>query len=71
MSDQIKPDPQTKWGHIHELDRSFDLEYWQKQSSEARMKAVSKMVEDYLISRGEKHALRIQRDVVTFGVRRR
>lgn len=70
MASQPEQPPATRWGHINELDRSFDLAYWQAQTSEARMQAVDDMVREWLIFKGRESELRVQRNVIHFGIRR-
>jgi len=70
----MQPDPSKTTARFilrHESDRKFDINFWQEQSSEARLNAVSEMVIDWLIYKGRSDELRIQRNVVSFGTRRR
>ena len=57
----------ARYGHLSEMDRSFDIEYWQRQSSAARMAAVWEMVElAHRMKGGDPSELRLQRTVVNF-----
>lgn len=57
-----------RFGHkISEMDKSFDIEHWQKQSSSDRFSAISEMVEMYHLRKGgSKDELRLQRTVEHF-----
>ena len=51
-------------GKISEMDRSFDIEFWQAQSDDARLAAVWDLVVDsYLIKGKDTSELRLQRTV--------
>lgn len=53
--------------NIAEMDKSFDIEYWQKQSSSDRFAAIQEMVESYHLRKGgNKNELRLQRTVEHF-----
>jgi hypothetical protein len=59
-------------GKINELDRSFDLAFWQPQPPEARFQAAWEMVIHYAKVKGlDIHQLRLQRSVETFQRQRR
>jgi hypothetical protein len=54
-------------GKLSELDRSFDLAYWQAQSSQARLDAAWELVLHYARVKGfDVHQLRLQRSVESF-----
>ena len=56
-----------RFGKIAEMDRSFDIEYWQKRSSEERFSAVWEMVVDHhLRNGGSEDELRLQRNIEHF-----
>lgn len=56
-----------RFGKLTEMDRSFDIEYWQKQSSEERFQAVWEMVVDHHLRKGGKEdELRLQRNIENF-----
>lgn len=53
--------------NIAEMDKSFDIEYWQKQTSSDRFAAIQEMVEMYHLKKGgSKNELRLQRTVEHF-----
>ncbi len=51
--------------NIKDMDRSFDLEFWQRQSDSARFNAAWELVEFYL-SYKKIDESRLQRDIVHF-----
>ncbi|MBC7526461.1 MAG: hypothetical protein H7308_02830 [Chthonomonadaceae bacterium] len=54
-------------GKIEEMDRRFDLIFWQTQSDEARLEATWELVvESYLIKGKNPDELRLQRSVESF-----
>lgn len=54
-------------GKISELDRSFDLDFWQSQSPEARFDATWELVVHYARVKGlDVRQLRLQRSVENF-----
>lgn len=56
-----------RFGKTGELDKSFDVEFWQKQTSSERFTAISEMVESYHLRKGgKKDELRLQRTVEHF-----
>ena len=56
-----------RYGRIEEMDRSFDIEYWQRQGDVAIFRAAWELVESYWRDRGlEPDELRLQRSVETF-----
>lgn len=52
-----------RFGRIEEMDRSFDLEFWQSQDATARFKAVEELVSYYLKRQGRESERRLQRSV--------
>lgn len=52
-----------RFGRLEELDRSFDLEFWQSQDPTARFKAVEELVNYYLKRQGRENERRLQRSV--------
>jgi hypothetical protein len=56
-----------RFGSIRELDRSFDIEYWQRQGDAAIFRAAWELVEFYWRSQGrDPNELELQRSVETF-----
>jgi hypothetical protein len=61
-----------KRGKLTELDRSFDLAFWQAQPPEARFAAAWEMVVHYAkVKNLDVHQLRLQRTVENFQKQRR
>ncbi|MFN0086988.1 MAG: DUF433 domain-containing protein [Blastocatellia bacterium] len=51
-----------RWGRIEEMDRAFDIEYWQRQEASARLAAVWELtVTAYAVKGEDVHALRLAR----------
>ncbi len=55
----------TRYGKIEDMDRSFDVEFWQAQDATARINAGWELVEFYHKLKGEKVARRLQRTVAS------
>ncbi len=56
-----------RFGNIDQMDRSFDIEYWQAQGDAAIFRAAWELVEAYWRDRGHNpDELRLQRSVETF-----
>ena len=56
-----------RFGKIKEMDRSFDIEFWQRQGDAAIFRAAWEMVEMYHRDRGlDPNELRLQRTVEHF-----
>jgi hypothetical protein len=54
-------------GKIEELDRSFDLEFWQSQTPQARFEAAWELIEHaWRVKGNHVRELRLQRSVETF-----
>jgi hypothetical protein len=54
-------------GKLNELDRSFDLQFWQSQSSQARFDATWELIVHAMKVKGQDvRQLRLQRSVTTF-----
>ena len=51
--------------NIKDMDRSFDIEFWQRQSDAARFNAAWELVEFYLRQQNINES-RLQRDIVNF-----
>ena len=51
---------------LHEADRSFDIAFWQAQTTSARFQAAWELVEYARKRRGKGDELPLQRTVVTF-----
>ena len=59
-------------GRIEDLDRSFDLKFWQAQTSQARFDASWELVLHACKVKGiDVRQLRLQRSVETFGRQQR
>ena len=59
-------------GRIEDLDRSFDLEFWQAQTSQARFDAAWELVLHACKVKGiDVRQLRLQRSVEAFGRQQR
>ena len=56
-----------RFGKLKDLDRSFDIEYWQRQGDAAIFRAAWEMVEFYYRDRGlDLNELKLQRTVENF-----
>ena len=56
-----------RYGTLRELDRSFDIEYWQRQGDAAIFVAAWELVESYWRAQGRNpDELRLQRSIETF-----
>jgi len=56
-----------RFGSMRELDRSFDIEYWQRQGDAAIFRAAWELVELYWRSQGrDPNELQLQRSVEAF-----
>ncbi len=56
-----------RFGKLKDMDRSFDIEYWQRQGDAAIFRAAWEMVEFYYRDRGlDLNELRLQRTVENF-----
>jgi hypothetical protein len=56
----------VQYGKIKDMNREFDIAFWQAQSAEARLRAGWELVEDYYAMKGlPKDELRLQRTVRT------
>lgn len=66
-SPQPGDDPEfvmERLGKLHDTDRSFDIEYWQRQGPSAIFDAAWELVELYLRQRSaEPHEFRLQRTI--------
>jgi hypothetical protein len=56
--------------NIKDMDRSFDIEFWQRQGDAAIFNAAWELIEFYLRSKGINES-RLQRDIVYFQPTRR
>lgn len=63
----MKKNIEEKFQRVSDASRHFDRRFWQAQGDRAIFEAVSEMLRDYLLLRGQ-HAdkLRIQRTVESF-----
>lgn len=56
-----------RWGKLEEMDRSFDIQYWQSQETSARLAAVWELaVTAYAIKGQDVNALRLARHIESF-----
>jgi hypothetical protein len=56
-----------RFGNIDEMDRSFDIEYWQRQGDAAIFRAAWELVEAYWRDQGrDPDELRLQRSIEAF-----
>ncbi len=56
-----------RFGELKDMDRSFDIEFWQRQGDAAIFRAAWEMVEMYYRDRGlDLNELRLQRTVENF-----
>ena len=63
----IKINQMERRGKITELDRSFDIQFWQAQSSQARFAAAWELVVHANRVKGDRvRQLRLQRSVESF-----
>ncbi len=54
-------------GKLSELDRSFDLKFWQAQSPNARFKAAWEVIQHaWIVNGNDVRQLRLQRSVETY-----
>ncbi|MBX3053371.1 MAG: hypothetical protein KF753_17985 [Caldilineaceae bacterium] len=61
-----------RYGRIEEMDRSFDIEFWQAQSPTARFDAAWELVLHYARVKGiDERQLRLDRSVEVFGKQKR
>ncbi len=54
-----------RFGKIEDGDRSFDIEFWQRQTPMARLNAAWELAENYHRGKGQRE-FRLQRSVETF-----
>lgn len=56
-----------RWGKLGDMDRSFDIQYWQAQEASARLAAVWELaVTAYAIKGQDVNALRLARHIESF-----
>lgn len=71
MSDETKKNNQNwewRYGKIDDSNRSFDIQFWQNQGTEAIFDAAWEQVVDYYAFKGlNTDELRLQRSVAHFG----
>lgn len=65
-NENILDNSMMRFGNISEMDKSFDIKFWQKQSSTERLAAVLEMVKSYHLRKGNKDGIRLQRTVEHF-----
>ena len=67
MPVMTRPKITERTGKISELDRSFDIEFWQSQSPVDRFNSAWELITHYAKIKGlDVHQLRLQRTVETF-----
>lgn len=71
MEEVVKQPAQKKmmerYGRLEDLDRSFDLEFWQAQSASARIAAACELaVTAHLLKGLDANLLRLQRHIESF-----
>ena len=60
-----------QYGKLAELDRSFDLKFWQDQPAQARFAAAWELITHaYRVKGGDVRQLRLQRSVEAYGRQR-
>ena len=69
--DEPAPLVMKQYGKIEDMDRTFDVTFWQAQSPTARLNAAWELVEFYARLKGHTDELRLQRSVETFQRQRR
>jgi len=63
----MKPLVMMRRGRIEDLDRSFDLQFWQKQTPQSRFDAAWELiVHAWRVKGNDVRQLRLQRSVETF-----
>ena len=63
----MRSDFMERKGKLQDLDRSFDLQFWQAQPAQARFDALWEMIVHYLKVKGQDvRQLRLQRSVTNF-----
>ena len=63
----MRSDITERRGKLEDLDRSFDLEFWQAQSPEARFAAAWELILfAYTVKGQDVHQLRLQRSIESF-----
>ena len=71
-AEQLRTDFIERRGRIEDLDRSFDLGFWQAQPAQARFDATWKLVLHACKVKGiDVRQLRLQRNVEAFGPQQR
>ena len=65
--DDMKTNFMERTGKIEEMDRSFDIKFWQAQSDADRFAAAWELVvHSYIIKGKDVSELRLQRDIENF-----
>lgn len=68
----MEPETMERMGKLADLDRSFDIQFWQAQSPTARFQAAWELVVHAARIKGlDVHQLRLQRTVENFQRQRR
>lgn len=63
----MRSDFMERKGKLQDLDRSFDLQFWQAQPAQARFDALWEMIVHYTKVKGQDvRQLRLQRSVTNF-----
>ncbi len=56
-----------RFGKIENLDRQFDIDFWQNQTTNERFSAAWNLVAHYHLGKGESEdELRLQRSIINF-----
>ena len=67
MDSNMRKDFIERFGKLEELDRSFDLRFWQAQTPQARLDATWGLIVHYAKVKGlDVRQLRLQRSVENF-----
>jgi hypothetical protein len=68
----MKTDVTERFGRLEDLDRSFDIAFWQAQPAAARFQATWELIVHAAAVKGiDVHQLRLQRSVEAYGRQRR
>ena len=63
----MRSDFMERKGKLQDLDRSFDLQFWQAQPAQARFDALWEMIVHYMkVKERDVRQLRLQRSVTNF-----
>ncbi len=66
-SETLREGSSFRYGRIEDMDRSFDVEFWQKLGTEAIFKAAWELAKDYHRKQGmQEDEFRLQRSISVF-----